>query len=160
MYLSNIVYGSNFTKYDTMRDAILTCARKPAWVSLIYRTEPTTKKCKTEKLKSKRWNMKTALGNCYGLKLSNCWLQLKNKFIVLLIIIFGAFLINPYWKFLAISCLADYISGTCSGVCGGLYAPYFTAFVHVISRCFSWLACLCLYSVSSLGKCKWKILTV
>jgi len=27
------------------------CARKPTWVSLIYRTEPTTKKCKTEKLK-------------------------------------------------------------------------------------------------------------
>jgi len=41
------------TKYDTIRDAILTCARKPTWVSLIYRTEPTTKNCKTEKLKSK-----------------------------------------------------------------------------------------------------------
>jgi len=43
------------TLYDTMRDAILTCAvRKPTWVSLIYRTETTTKKCKTEKkLKSK-----------------------------------------------------------------------------------------------------------
>jgi len=40
-------------RYDTIRDAILTCARKPTWVSLIYRTEPTTKKCKTEKLKSK-----------------------------------------------------------------------------------------------------------
>ena len=39
--------------YDTIRDAILTCARKPTWVSLIYRTEPTTKKCKTERLKSK-----------------------------------------------------------------------------------------------------------
>ena len=38
---------------DTIRDAILTCARKPTRVSLIYRTEPTTKKCKTEKLKSK-----------------------------------------------------------------------------------------------------------
>ena len=24
------------------------CARKPTWVRLIYRTEPTTKKCKTE----------------------------------------------------------------------------------------------------------------
>ena len=40
-------------RYDTIRDAILTCARKPTRVSLIYRTEPTTKKCKTEKLKSK-----------------------------------------------------------------------------------------------------------
>jgi len=34
--------------YDTIRDATLTCARKLTWVSLIYRTEPTTKKCKTE----------------------------------------------------------------------------------------------------------------
>ena len=40
-------------RYDTIRDAILTCARKPTWVSLIYRTETTTKRCKTEKLKSK-----------------------------------------------------------------------------------------------------------
>jgi len=38
--------------YDTIRDAILTCARKPTRVSLIYRTEPTTIKCKNrEKLK-------------------------------------------------------------------------------------------------------------
>ena len=35
--------------YDTIRDAILTCARKPTWVSLIYRTEPTTKKCRNRK---------------------------------------------------------------------------------------------------------------
>jgi len=34
---------------DTIRDAILTCARKPTWVSLIYRTKPTTKKCKNRK---------------------------------------------------------------------------------------------------------------
>jgi len=41
--------------YYTIRDVILTCARKPTSVSLIYRTEPTTKKCKTEKkLKSKK----------------------------------------------------------------------------------------------------------
>jgi len=40
-------------RYDTIRDAILTCARKPTRVSLIYRTETTTKNCKTEKLKSK-----------------------------------------------------------------------------------------------------------
>jgi len=39
--------------YDTIRDAILTCARKPTWVGLIYRTETTTKNYKTEKLKSK-----------------------------------------------------------------------------------------------------------
>ena len=33
-------------RYDTIRDAILTCALKPTWISLIYRTELTTKKCK------------------------------------------------------------------------------------------------------------------
>jgi len=36
---------------NTIRDAILTCAGKPTGVSLIYRTETTTKNCKTEKLK-------------------------------------------------------------------------------------------------------------
>jgi len=41
------------TACDTIRDAILTCARERTWVGLIYRTEPTTKKRKTEKLKSK-----------------------------------------------------------------------------------------------------------
>jgi len=44
-------------RYDTIRydirDVILTCARKPTRVSLIYRTETTTKNCKTVKLKSK-----------------------------------------------------------------------------------------------------------
>jgi len=39
--------------HDTIRDAVLTCARKPTRVGLIYRTETTTKNCKTEKLKSK-----------------------------------------------------------------------------------------------------------
>ena len=33
---------------DTIRDAVLTCAQKLTLVSLIYRTEPTTKKWKTE----------------------------------------------------------------------------------------------------------------
>jgi len=41
----------------TIRDAILTSARKPTYVSLIYRTQPTTKKCQTEKLKSKKTDM-------------------------------------------------------------------------------------------------------
>ena len=40
-------------QHDSIRDAILTCARKPTRVSLIYRMETTTKKCKTEKLKVK-----------------------------------------------------------------------------------------------------------
>jgi len=38
-------------RYDTTRDAILTCAQKRTRVSLIYRTEPTTEKWKTEKRK-------------------------------------------------------------------------------------------------------------
>ena len=54
-------------RYDTLQDAVLTCARKPIWVSSIYHTEPTTKKCKTEKLKSKKriWSEVTVnnLGN-------------------------------------------------------------------------------------------------
>jgi len=37
----------------TIRDAILTCARKPTRVSLIYRTEPTTKKCKNRRKNKK-----------------------------------------------------------------------------------------------------------
>ena len=53
-------------RYDTIRDAILTCARKPTWIGLIYHTETTTENCKTEKLKSKsryvRSNRKS-LGN-------------------------------------------------------------------------------------------------
>ena len=41
--------GKDRIRYDTIRDAILTCARKPTWVGLIYRKEPTTKKCKNRK---------------------------------------------------------------------------------------------------------------
>jgi len=42
--------GLTYTiRYDTIRDAILTCAQKPTRVSLIYGTEPTTKKWNTEK---------------------------------------------------------------------------------------------------------------
>ena len=51
---------------DTIRDVILTCARKPTWVGLICRTETTTKKCKTEKLKSKSRHVRSnrkSLGN-------------------------------------------------------------------------------------------------
>jgi len=42
---------SSASRYDTIRDAILTCARKPTRVGLIYRTEPTTEKCKNRKTK-------------------------------------------------------------------------------------------------------------
>ena len=54
-------------RYDTIRDAILTCARKPTWIGLIYRTETTTKNCKTEKLESKSRYVRSnseSLGNC------------------------------------------------------------------------------------------------
>ena len=44
-----VLTGRMTSRYDTIRDAILTCARKPTRVSLIYRTEPTTKKCKNRK---------------------------------------------------------------------------------------------------------------
>jgi len=49
-----IFYFSLMIRYDTIRDAILTCAQKPTSVTLIYCTEPTTKKWKTEKVKSKK----------------------------------------------------------------------------------------------------------
>ena len=45
------IFVSTYTliRYDTIRNAILTCARKPTWLGLIYRTQTTTKKCKTKK---------------------------------------------------------------------------------------------------------------
>ena len=46
---------------NTIQDAILTCARKPTRVSLIYRTEPASKKCKTDMLRS---NSKSAGNPC------------------------------------------------------------------------------------------------
>jgi len=52
-----------YAPYDTIRDAILTCARKPTWVGLIYRTETTTKI--TVKLKSKN---RYASSNCKSLR--------------------------------------------------------------------------------------------
>ena len=48
-YATHRIPNYNNLWYDTIRDAILTCARKATWVSLIYRTEPTTKKCKNRK---------------------------------------------------------------------------------------------------------------
>jgi len=41
-------------RYDTTRDAILTCARKLTRVSLVYRTEPTTKSGKQKKTKKQK----------------------------------------------------------------------------------------------------------
>ena len=59
--------------YDTIRDAILTCARKPTWVSLIYRTETTTKKCKTEKLESEKRICSKVTVNSQGNPCSQSW---------------------------------------------------------------------------------------
>ena len=43
---------NNRLDYDTIRDSILTCNQKLTWVSLIHRTEPTTKKWKRDMLRS------------------------------------------------------------------------------------------------------------
>ena len=51
--LRTIRYPDHRVIYDTIRDAISTRAHKLTLVSLIYRTQPTTKMWKTEKLKSK-----------------------------------------------------------------------------------------------------------
>jgi len=44
--------GTGSGSYDTIRHAILTCNQKLAWVSLIYHTEPTTKKWKDKNYKA------------------------------------------------------------------------------------------------------------
>ena len=64
---------SRRTRYDTIRDAVLTCARKPTWVSLIYRTETTNKKWRTEKLKSKKWICAEVTLNSLGNPWSQSW---------------------------------------------------------------------------------------
>ena len=46
-------HTASYSNYDTTPDAILACARKPTRVSLIYRTEPTTKKVKKNRKKLK-----------------------------------------------------------------------------------------------------------
>ena len=50
------------TCYDMTRYAILTCNQNLIRVSLIYRTEPTTKSGKTEKLQSKKTGMLRSIG--------------------------------------------------------------------------------------------------
>jgi len=47
------IHSAAVRRYDTIRDAIFTCAQKLTRVSLMYRTEPSTKKWgKEKKLKS------------------------------------------------------------------------------------------------------------
>ena len=53
--VDGVTPSSSTIRYDTIRDAMLTCARKPTWVRLIYRTEPTTKKCKNRKKLKQIW---------------------------------------------------------------------------------------------------------
>jgi len=45
-------YSADVLRYDTIRDAVLACAQKPTRISLIYRTEPTTKCEKNRKTKN------------------------------------------------------------------------------------------------------------
>ena len=52
VYLYDNLYSGVWHNYKTIRDAILTWARKPTWASLMYHTKLTTNKCKTEELKS------------------------------------------------------------------------------------------------------------
>ena len=62
-------------RYDTIRGAILTCARKPTRVSLIYRTEPTTKKCKNRKTKSRKQICSEITVNSLGNSCSESWIR-------------------------------------------------------------------------------------
>jgi len=56
------------TRYDTIRDAILTCAQKPTRVSLIYRTGPTTKKWKNRKTEKKIRICSEVSENIWGIR--------------------------------------------------------------------------------------------
>jgi len=71
----------SFAAYYTIRDAILTCARRLTGFSLIYRTVPTTKNCTTEKLKKiirdMIWNRLPMAPRSPELSLSSFKRQLK-----------------------------------------------------------------------------------
>jgi len=59
--------------YDTIRDTIRALDRKPTWVSLIYRTKPTTKKCKNRKTKSSKQICSEITVNSLGNPCSESW---------------------------------------------------------------------------------------
>jgi len=59
--------------YDTIRDAILTCAQKLTWVSLICCTAQRTKKGKQKKLKSKKQLCSEVSLNSLGHPWSKLW---------------------------------------------------------------------------------------
>jgi len=48
----HVLLQCGHSRWVTIQDAIFTCARKPIWVRLVYRTEPTSKYRKSEKLKN------------------------------------------------------------------------------------------------------------
>jgi len=84
------------TPYDTV--CLMTSSSQPGWRRTVQGTKVLRYNWPFPMLKYKiifsKYNIRkqfyqTALGNCYGLKLAKCWLQLKNKFIVLFIIISG-----------------------------------------------------------------------
>jgi len=64
------LFMSDLSRYDTIRDAVLTCAQKLTKVSLIYRTEPATKSENKQK-KTKKQKPDTLSVNSPG----NPWSQ-------------------------------------------------------------------------------------
>jgi len=65
--------------YDTIRDAILTCARKKTWVSLIYRTAPTTEKCNNRKTKSSKQICSEITVTSLGNPCSESWRRTRSS---------------------------------------------------------------------------------
>ena len=57
---------SELWSYSTIRDAILMCARKLTWVSLIYRMEPYTEKWKQNITKEQKTDMLRSIGTQSG----------------------------------------------------------------------------------------------
>ena len=68
---SRVSLDASCTPYNTIRDAILTCARKPTWVSLIYRTEPTTIKSKKQKKLNSKNGYASNSKECGGIHVVN-----------------------------------------------------------------------------------------
>jgi len=56
----SVIFRFAMLRYDS-RCYILTCARKPTSVILIYRTEPTTKKCKNRKKTKSRKQIRSEI---------------------------------------------------------------------------------------------------
>ena len=61
------------SSWDTIRDAVLTCAQKLTWVSLVYSMEPTTKKVENRKVRSKKQICSEMSINSWGNPRSQSW---------------------------------------------------------------------------------------